>query len=140
FGGVRRDTSTDYSGLGVRLASGTQTISVSCAPQPDNASPYTVSLTFTGDTSDIYNFAWAAKGALKTSISDLFILPENPVTGDSLPVSPVNSTSIPLSLDTTTGYYNLSVKWNLIGYSGDGKVPDAYGPFTATATYTVDVN
>ncbi|EBS9452210.1 hypothetical protein CF471_21380 [Salmonella enterica] len=140
FGGVHRDTGSDYSFKGAQLAAGTQTISVSCSPQPDNASPYTVSLTFTGDTSDIYNFAWAVKGALKTSISDLFILPENPVTGDSLPVSPVNSASIPLSLDTTTGRYNLSVKWNLIGYSGDGKVPDEYGPFTATATYTVDVN
>ncbi|WP_175527789.1 hypothetical protein, partial [Salmonella enterica] len=140
FGGVRRDTSTDYSGLGVHLASGRQIISVSCSPQPDEASPYTVSLTFTGDTSDIYDFAWAGKGALKTTIPDLFILPINLVTGDSLPVSPVNSTSIPLTLDTTTGYYNLSVRWDLMGYSKGGKVPDVYGPFTATATYTVDVN
>ncbi|EDC8053163.1 fimbrial protein [Salmonella enterica] len=140
FGGVHRDTSADYSRIGVHLASGTQTISVSCAPQPDDASPYTVSLTFTGDTSDIYNFAWAGEGALKTSISDLFILPINSVTGGSLPVSPVNSASIPLSPDTTTGRYNLSVRWDLIGYSKSGKAPDEYGPFTATATYTVDVN
>ncbi|EIB7831451.1 hypothetical protein K9J93_004682, partial [Salmonella enterica] len=138
FGGVHRDTSADYSGLGVHLASGTQTISVSCVPQPDNASPYTVSLTFTGDTSDIYNFAWAGKGALKTSISDLFILPESEqVSGRSIPI---NGDAVPLTLDPTTQRYNLSVDWSLMGYSPNGKVPDEYGPFTATATYTVDVN
>ncbi|EAA9004636.1 hypothetical protein B0X84_25640, partial [Salmonella enterica] len=138
FGGVHRDTGSDYSFKGVQLADRTQTISVSCAPQPDNASPYTVSLTFTGDTSDIYNFAWAAKGALKTSISDLFILPESEqVSGRSIPI---NGDAVPLKLDPTTQRYNLSVDWSLVGYSPNGKVPDEYGPFTATATYTVDVN
>ncbi|EBU1155657.1 hypothetical protein RFO30_004948 [Salmonella enterica] len=138
FGGVHRDTGSDYSFKGVQLADRTQTISVSCKPQPDNASPYTVSLTFTGDTSDIYNFAWAAKGALKTSISDLFILPESEqVSGRSIPI---NGDAVPLKLDPTTQRYNLSVDWSLVGYSPNGKVPDAYGPFTATATYTVDVN
>ncbi|WP_205160300.1 hypothetical protein, partial [Salmonella enterica] len=87
----------------------------------------------------LYNFAWAQKGALKTSISDLFILPINSLTGDSLPVSPVNGTSIPLSRNADTGRYNLSVKWDLIGYSETGKAPEEYGVFTATATYTVDV-
>ncbi|EAS6897562.1 hypothetical protein EA555_25355, partial [Salmonella enterica subsp. enterica serovar Give] len=138
FGGVHRDTGSDYSFKGVQLADRTQTISVSCKPQPDNASPYTVSLTFTGDTSDIYNFAWAAKGALKTSISDLFILPESEqVSGRSIPI---NGDAVPLKLDPTTQRYNLSVDWSLVGYSPNGKVPDEYGPFTATATYTVDVN
>ncbi|EBO9885296.1 fimbrial protein [Salmonella enterica] len=138
FGGVHRDTGSYYSFKGVQLAERTQTISVSCIPQPDNASPYTVSLTFTGDTSDIYNFAWAGKGALKTSISDLFILPESEqVSGRSIPI---NGDAVPLTLDPTTQRYNLSVDWSLMGYSPNGKVPDEYGHFTATATYTVDVN
>ncbi|WP_080179144.1 hypothetical protein [Salmonella enterica] len=138
FGGVHRDTSSDYSREGIRLASGTQTISVSCSPQPDDTNPYKVSLTFTGETSDIYNFGWAQKGALKTSISDLFILPESEqVPGWSIPI---NGGGVLLEPDPTTKRYNLSVVWSLIGYSETGKAPEEYGVFTATATYTVDVN
>ncbi|HBJ6378755.1 TPA: hypothetical protein LC260_004851 [Salmonella enterica subsp. enterica serovar Eastbourne] len=137
FGDVRRDTSTDYSLEGVALVSRAQNIRVCCTPLPDDASPYTVSLTFSGTISDTYNFAWAQYGALKTSISDLFILPTNAGSGASIPL---NGNAVPLSLDTTTQRYGLDVNWMLVGYSATGKAPEEYGVFTANAAYTVEVN
>ncbi|EKE1576123.1 hypothetical protein OTL63_004768, partial [Salmonella enterica] len=127
----------DYDYKGNQLAVQTQNISIRCDPQPDDASPYTVSLTFSGDVSDVYRFGFASRGALKTTISDLFILPESKqVLGMNIPI---NGDAVPLKLDPTTQRYNLSVDWNLMGYSRDGKAPAEYGSFTAVATYTVDV-
>lgn len=137
FGSVRRDTGTEYSREGVNLVSQLQNIRVSCLPLPDEASPYTVSLAFRGNISDHYNFARAEKGALKTSISDLFILPTDASSGAPVPV---NGDAVPLSLDTSSQHYALGVNWTLVGYSATGKAPEEYGNFSATATYTVEVN
>ncbi|EAP4170640.1 hypothetical protein EA488_23770, partial [Salmonella enterica subsp. enterica serovar Minnesota] len=142
FGSVHRNTDDEYHYKGNVLKSQTQNISIKCGPPPDDgASPYKVLLTFTGNTSDIYKTILARKGALITSIPDLFIILLNSVTGELLPISPADSTPILLSQDTTTGYYNLSVKWDLMGYSPkDSEVPDKSGPFSAMVTYTVDVS
>ncbi|EEF4188047.1 fimbrial protein [Salmonella enterica] len=139
FGDMTRDfvSDGDYTRMGVGLASQSQNIQVYCTPQPDDASPYSVSLTFRGDISDTYNFAWAQYGALKTSIPELFILPTNAGTGASVPL---NGDSVPLSLDSATQRYNLTVNWMLTAYSKTGKAPEKYGAITATATYTVEVN
>ncbi|EAA9004617.1 hypothetical protein B0X84_25505, partial [Salmonella enterica] len=138
FGPVRRNTGDQYDYKGNQLAVQTQNISVSCKPQPDDASPYTVSLRFSGDISDVYNLGFASRGALKTSISDLFILPESEqVSGKRIPI---NGDAVPLELDPTTQRYNLSVSWSLMGYSRNGQAPAEYGNFSATATYTVEVN
>ncbi|EAZ4483951.1 fimbrial protein [Salmonella enterica] len=138
FGPVRRNTGDQYDYKGNQLAVQTQNISISCDPQPDDASPYTVSLRFSGDISDVYNFGFASRGALKTSISDLFILPESEqVLGRNIPI---NDKAVPLELDPTTKRYNLSVDWYLMGYSPNGQAPAEYGNFFAVATYTVDVD
>ncbi|HCK3134909.1 TPA: hypothetical protein NZJ50_004542 [Salmonella enterica subsp. enterica serovar Ruiru] len=139
FGDVRRDTSNpEYHREGVVLASQAQHIRVHCTPLPDDASPYPVSLTFSGAISDTYNFVWADKGALKTSISDLFIIPmAMDGSGDSIPF---NGDAAPMSLDPTTQRYGLDVSWWLVGYNATGKVPEEYGAFTANAAYTVEVN
>lgn len=136
FGDVRRDTGADYHLRGVWLATQPQNIQVRCTPVSDDASPYTVSLTFSGNISDTYNFARAQKGTLKTSISDLFILPVDNSTNSI----PLNGEAVSLSLNPDTQRYGLDVKWWLVGYSATGKAPEEYGPFTATATYTVEVN
>ncbi|EEH7223279.1 fimbrial protein [Salmonella enterica subsp. enterica] len=138
FGPVHRNTGDQYDYKGNQLAVQTQNISISCDPQPDDASPYTVSLRFSGDVSDVYNFGFASRGALKTSISDLFILPESEqFLGRNIPI---NDVAVPLELDPTTKRYNLSVDWYLMGYSPNGQAPAQYGNFSATATYTVEVN
>ncbi|ECA2706063.1 hypothetical protein EJO31_24910 [Salmonella enterica subsp. enterica serovar Kottbus] len=140
FGDVRRDTSP-YSGYkreGVELATQVQNIRVRCMPLPDDASPYSVSLTFSGAISDTYNFVWAKNGALKTSISDLFIIPMA-MDGSGEPI-PFNGDAASLSLDPTTQLYGLDVNWWLVGYSATGKAPEEYGTFTANAAYTVEVN
>ncbi|EAM8274344.1 hypothetical protein S833_25320, partial [Salmonella enterica] len=73
FGDVPLRTGADYTRTeGVQLAYRTQTISVSCDPQPDDASPYTVSLKFYGDISQDYHTGRATKGALVTGRSGLF--------------------------------------------------------------------
>ncbi|EAM2006387.1 hypothetical protein EA132_25085, partial [Salmonella enterica subsp. enterica serovar Give] len=138
FGPVRRNTGDQYDYKGNQLAVQTQNISIRCDPQPDDASPYTVSLRFSGDISDVYNLGFASRGALKTSISDLFILPESEqVLGKRIPI---NGDAVPLELDPTTQRYNLSVSWSLMGYSPNGQAPAEYGNFFAVATYTVDVD
>ncbi|EDV9436132.1 fimbrial protein [Salmonella enterica subsp. enterica] len=136
FGDVRRDTSGDYHREGVQLATQAQNIRVRCTPLPDDVSSYSVSLTFSGAISDTYNFVWAQKGALKTSISDLFIIPVDS-SGESIPL---NGDAVSLSLDPTTQLYGLDVNWWLVGYSATGKAPEEYGAFTANAAYTVEVN
>ncbi|EBM4124937.1 hypothetical protein DZC11_23280 [Salmonella enterica] len=139
FGDMTRDfvSDSDYNRTGVGLASQQQNIQVYCTPQPDDASPYSVSLTFRGDISDTYNFARAQHGALKTSIPELFILPTDAGTGASIPL---NGNAVSLPLDTATQRYNLAVNWMLTAYSKTGKAPEKYGAITATATYTVEVN
>ncbi|ELS4123243.1 type 1 fimbrial protein [Salmonella enterica] len=132
---VRRDRYLSPVDRHQGLANVTQRISINCLPLPDDASPYAVSMTFRGDISDTFNFGFAGKGALKTTISDLFILPS---TNDF--IVPLNGESVPLTLDTTTQRYTLNVLWRLVEFKPDSSVPDEYGPFTATATYTVDVN
>ncbi|EBB2320600.1 hypothetical protein KAN43_004702 [Salmonella enterica subsp. enterica serovar Oranienburg] len=138
FGAVRRNTDDNYSYKGNELAVQTQNISIRCDPQPDDASPYTVSLRFSGDISDVYKSGFASKGALKTSISDLFILPTSSQLSDDR--IPINGDAVPLKLDPTTQRYNLSVDWSLMGYSPNGQAPAEYGNFFAVATYTVDVD
>ncbi|EJO8008705.1 hypothetical protein NUM31_004878 [Salmonella enterica] len=138
FGAVRRNTDDNYSYKGNELAVQTQNISIRCDPQPDDASPYTVSLMFSGDISDVYKSGFASKGALKTSISDLFILPTSSQLSDDR--IPINGDAVPLKLDPTTQRYNLSVDWSLMGYSPNGQAPAEYGNFFAVATYTVDVD
>ncbi|EBI9900361.1 hypothetical protein LDB70_004826, partial [Salmonella enterica] len=138
FGAVRRNTDDNYSYKGNELAVQTQNISIRCDPQPDDASPYTVSLRFSGDISDVYKSGFASKGALKTSISDLFILPTSSQLSDDR--IPINGDAVPLKLDPTTQRYNLSVDWALMGYSPNGQAPAKYGNFFAVATYTVDVD
>ncbi|EBI9057208.1 hypothetical protein DK526_24985 [Salmonella enterica] len=134
FGNVRRPEMA-RGAIQQDLASATQHISINCLPLPDDASPYAVSMTFRGDISDTFNFGFAGKGALKTTISDLFILPS---TNDF--IVPLNGEAVPLTLDTTTQRYTLNVLWRLVEFKPDSSVSDEYGPFTATATYTVEVN
>ncbi|EKH7682325.1 fimbrial protein [Salmonella enterica] len=138
FGPVRRNTGDQYDYKGNQLAVQTQNISIRCDPQPDDTNSYTVSLGFSGVTSDVYHTGLASRGALKTSISDLFIIPESKqVLGQLIPI---NGDRVPLELDPATQHYNLSVDWYLMGYSPNGQAPAEYGPFTATATYTVYVD
>lgn len=101
-----------------------------------NTGARTVSLTFRGNISDTYNSVWAEKGALTTSISDLFIIPVD----DSYNSIPLNGEPVSLLLNPATHFYGLDVTWWLVGYSETGKAPEQYGAFTATAKYTVEVN
>ncbi|ELV5025789.1 hypothetical protein SHA53_003125 [Salmonella enterica] len=119
-----------------------QTISVSCTPQPDDANPYAVSLRFSGDISDIYNHGFASKGALKTTISDLFVRGRT-AEGALLPLNGVGTEggSVPLTLDAATQRYSLNVVWVLAEYQPGGTAPPGeYGIFSSVATYTVEVN
>ncbi|ECZ0740563.1 TPA: hypothetical protein G8O00_000956 [Salmonella enterica] len=130
-----------HGGEGIHeQARASQLISVSCKPQPDDASPYPVSLTFTGDISDIYHTSFASKGALKTTFPDLFI---RAATADGLvPLNnPGGRESLPLMLDPATKRYSVRINWVLDQYrqSGD-QSPYEYGSFSAVATYTVEVN
>ncbi|EHE8215782.1 fimbrial protein, partial [Salmonella enterica] len=135
FGNVLLKTGADYTRTeGVQLADRTQTISVSCKPQPDGASPYTVYLKFSGDISPDYNTGRATRGALITGLSGLFVIPESDeVFGKSIPINGdrVSMVSAPAA------HYELPVTWNLVGYSRNGK-PES-GHFSATAMYTVTV-
>ncbi|EIR0330907.1 fimbrial protein, partial [Salmonella enterica subsp. enterica serovar Give] len=138
FGPVRRNTGDQYDYKGNQLAVQTQKISIRCDPQPDDTNSYTVYLGFNGVTSDVYHTGLASRGALKTSISDLFIIPESKqVLGQLIPI---NGDQVPLELDPATQRYNLSVDWYLMGYSPNGQAPAEYGTFTAMATYTVYVD
>ncbi|ECL8479778.1 fimbrial protein [Salmonella enterica] len=139
FGDVHRDTSAEYSRKGVWLATRRQNIRVSCTPQSDDASPYTVSLTFRGNISGTYKVGLAGKGALTVDpISDLFIIPM--ATTGSRDTLPLNGTAVSLLLNPDTQRYGLDVDWWLVGYSATGKAPDEHGTFKADATYTVEVN
>lgn len=135
FGAVLLKTGADYTRTeGVQLAAGTQTISVSCKPQPDDASPYLVSLRFSGNISPDYNTGRATKGALITGLSGLFVIPESDkVFGKSIPI---NGDAVPM-VSASANHYDLPVTWNLVGYSRNGK--PGSGHFSATAMYTVTV-
>ncbi|EIE1488110.1 hypothetical protein NFS79_004796 [Salmonella enterica] len=135
FGNVLLKTGADYTRTeGVQLAAGTQTISVSCDPQPDDTNSYTVYLGFNGDISPDYNTGRANKGALTTGLSGLFVIPESDeVFGKSIPI---NGDRVPM-VSASADRYELPVTWNLVGYSRNGK-PES-GHFFATATYTVTV-
>lgn len=135
FGAVLLKTGADYTRTeGVQLADRTQTISVSCKPQPDDDSPYPVYLGFSGDISSDYNTGRATKGALTTGLSGLFVIPESDkVFGKSIPI---NGDAVPM-VSASANHYDLPVTWNLVGYSRNGK-PDS-GHFSATAMYTVTV-
>ncbi|EMZ7035338.1 fimbrial protein [Salmonella enterica] len=138
FGTVSRSENLNPL-LGTVLSTMPQTISVSCTPQPDGGKPYEVSVKFKGEISDIYTHGFAAAGALKTSISDLFIRATTPDNGGS-PIS-LKGEAFPLTLDSATQRYRLNVNWELAEYRpASVPAPEEYGAFDATAAYTVEVN
>ncbi|EAA5301825.1 type 1 fimbrial protein, partial [Salmonella enterica subsp. enterica] len=134
FGQVRRNTGGDYNWSGNLLTLVHQPLSVSCQPAPTDKATYQVSISYNGT---VYS---GRKTFLKTSISDLFISGELLSEGSSHLIEFNQGQSLPLTFDAGTGHFTGNVDWALMNYSKTGQVPEEYGNFTATATYTVDVN
>ncbi|EBN6689168.1 type 1 fimbrial protein [Salmonella enterica subsp. enterica] len=134
FGQVRRNTGGDYNWSGNLLTLVHQPLSVSCQPAPTDKATYQVSISYNGT---VYS---GGKTFLKTSISDLFISGELQSGGSSHQIEFNQGQSLPLTFDAGTGHFTGNVDWALMNYSKTGQVPEEYGNFTATATYTVDVN
>ncbi|ECL1760805.1 type 1 fimbrial protein, partial [Salmonella enterica] len=134
FGQVRRNTGGNYDWKGNQLAQVNQPLSVSCQPAPTDKATYQVTISYNGE---VYS---GRTTFLKTSISDLFISGVLLSGADRHMIEFSQGQSLPLAFDAGTGRFTGNVDWALKNYSKTGQAPEEYGNFTATATYTVDVN